>query len=33
LTKCGAALPNFGPLEDLVQANAEIANRFGTLVQ
>ncbi len=33
LTKCGATLPRVGPLDELIQANAEIAARFGTLVQ
>jgi hydroxymethylglutaryl-CoA lyase len=33
LKKCGAAPTNFGPLEDLIQASADIAKRYGTLVQ
>jgi hydroxymethylglutaryl-CoA lyase len=33
LTDCGAALPKLGPLDDLLQANAEISSRFGASVQ
>jgi hydroxymethylglutaryl-CoA lyase len=33
LTARGAKLPSLGPLDDLIQANAQISSRFGTLVQ
>jgi hydroxymethylglutaryl-CoA lyase len=33
LTDCGASLPAVGPLEDLIRASAEIAKRFGPVVQ
>jgi hydroxymethylglutaryl-CoA lyase len=33
LTECGASLPAFGPLDDLVRASAEIAKLFGPVVQ
>jgi hydroxymethylglutaryl-CoA lyase len=33
LSRCGAALPSLGPLDNLIQASAEIARGFGTLVR
>jgi hydroxymethylglutaryl-CoA lyase len=33
LTDCGATLPRLGPLDALLQANAEISSRFGASVQ
>jgi hypothetical protein len=33
LKACGASLPALGSLDELLQANAQISNRFGTLVQ
>jgi hydroxymethylglutaryl-CoA lyase len=33
LTAQGAKLPRLGPLDESIQANAQISNRFGTLVQ
>jgi hydroxymethylglutaryl-CoA lyase len=32
LTECGAALPRLAPLDDVLQANAEISSRFGASV-
>ena len=33
LTRCGAKLPRLGPLDAVLQANAEISSRFGAPVQ
>ena len=33
LTECGASLPRLKPLDEVMQANAEIITRFGTPVQ
>jgi hydroxymethylglutaryl-CoA lyase len=33
LTECGAALPQLGPFDSLLRANAEISSRFGASVQ
>jgi hydroxymethylglutaryl-CoA lyase len=33
LRQCGAKLPAFKSLNELVEANNEIASRFGSLVQ
>lgn len=33
LSRCGAALPSLGPLDDLIEASGEIARGFGTLVR
>jgi hydroxymethylglutaryl-CoA lyase len=32
LSECGAKLPAVGPLEELMRASAEIARRFGPVV-
>ncbi len=33
LTECGATLPQLGPLDALLRANADISSRFGASVQ
>lgn len=33
LSQCGATLPRLGPLQELTQANAEIAGSFGTVAR
>jgi len=33
LTECGATLPNFGPLNELMRASAKISNGYGALLK